>query len=542
MNILVTAGNTQTPIDRVRAISNIFTGRTGTGIALEAHRRGHSVTLLTSSRQTVMELMTPDDKLTQRWTVIAYRTFDDMQVLMADYVCRPGLDALIHCAAVSDYRTAGVYAPDSATLFHETERTWENTAGVAPTLTDMSAGKVKSDAEELWLRLMRTPKLVDRVRSDWGFEGVLVKFKLEVGVRDDVLLEIAERSRVHSSADVMVANTLEDSHLCAYVGPLDGMYHRIARPWLAQRVVEIVEGVRTMPGLDGAVPEAKPEAESVAPPDLVPPVSSTDAAQAVAQQSPSGPPSNFDRLRQLVKLLDDHPAKAPVAKSAHKVLLGVTGSVAAILTPDLFAALKRQGHEVKVVATSSALYFFDPLALDPTRRGRNPEIIVLDDDEWPGRHEGRHWQRGDPVLHIELRRWADLFLIAPLDANTLAKFANGMSDNCLTCVWRAWDSVRPRVLAPAMNTLMWEHPLTLRHLRQLSEDVGAGEPPAGVTIPDLLAWIESHCPNFRIVPPQSKVLAWGFVGVGALAPIDDILAAVNGLLATPAQPGTPAKT
>ena len=52
-------------------------------------------------------------------------------------------------------------------------------------------------------------------------------------------------------------------------------------------------------------------------------------------------------------------------------------------------------------------------------------------------------QRTDDVLHIELRRWADLLLIAPLDANTLAKLASGLSDNCLTCVWRAWDPSGP---------------------------------------------------------------------------------------------------
>src|SRR5207249_4147638 len=89
-------------------------------------------------------------------------------------------------------------------------------------------------------------------------------------------------------------------------------------------------------------------------------------------------------------------------------------------------------------------------------------------DEWPGQHAGQVYQRGDEVLHIQLRRWAELFLIAPLDANTLAKLASGLSDNCLTCVWRAWEPSRPVVLAPAMNTLMWENPLTRRHLNALA--------------------------------------------------------------------------
>ncbi|MBV9124154.1 MAG: phosphopantothenoylcysteine decarboxylase, partial [Planctomycetes bacterium] len=125
-----------------------------------------------------------------------------------------------------------------------------------------------------------------------------------------------------------------------------------------------------------------------------------------------------------------------------KVLLGVTGSVAAIRTPDLYQALKDAGHQVKVVATRAALYFFDPAALDPVREdppARNPEVVIVDEDEWPGQGSGRRYRREDPVLHIELRRWAEVFLIAPLDANTLAKLANGLSDNCLTCIWRAWD-------------------------------------------------------------------------------------------------------
>src|SRR5262245_20486764 len=82
----------------------------------------------------------------------------------------------------------------------------------------------------------------------------------------------------------------------------------------------------------------------------------------------------------------------------------------------------------------------------------------------PGAASGASYQRDDPVLHIELRRWADLLVIAPLDANTLAKLAYGLSDNLLTCLYRAWDRRRPIVLAPAMNTFMWENPLTDRHL------------------------------------------------------------------------------
>src|SRR5262249_55376268 len=122
-----------------------------------------------------------------------------------------------------------------------------------------------------------------------------------------------------------------------------------------------------------------------------------------------------------------------------RILLGVTGSVAAIKTPELHDALRQPGHEVKIVATRAATYFFDPQTLDPAHRGRTAQVGHLDEDEWPGRDGGRRYRRDDPVLHIELRRWADLLVIAPLDANTLAKFAWGLADNCLTCVWRARD-------------------------------------------------------------------------------------------------------
>src|SRR5258708_4731269 len=105
------------------------------------------------------------------------------------------------------------------------------------------------------------------------------------------------------------------------------------------------------------------------------------------------------------------------------ILLGVTGSVAAVRAPILYGHLKARGHQVKLVATQASLYFFHPAAitpLEPLRPERNREVVILDEDEWPGRSEGRRHVLGDSVPHIELRRWADLFAIAPIDANTLA--------------------------------------------------------------------------------------------------------------------------
>jgi phosphopantothenoylcysteine decarboxylase len=211
------------------------------------------------------------------------------------------------------------------------------------------------------------------------------------------------------------------------------------------------------------------------------------------------------------------------------VLLGVTGSVAAIRTPELYRLLRQAGHAVKVIATQAALYFFDPAALDGINGQRNPAVLVLDADEWPGRDTGQRWQRDEPVLHIELRRWADVLVIAPLDANTLAKLACGLADNCLTCVWRAWDPARPVVLAPAMNTLMWEHPLTGSHLLTIAAHAETSQR-TKAKCPDakpesIIEWINGANGPLRIVPPVSKRLACGDVGIGAMAPLEEIVAA-----------------
>jgi phosphopantothenoylcysteine decarboxylase len=212
------------------------------------------------------------------------------------------------------------------------------------------------------------------------------------------------------------------------------------------------------------------------------------------------------------------------------VLLGATGSVAAIKVPELFAELRQRGHAVRVVATRAAAYFFDADSVAPLEPGRrNPAVVSLDEDEWPG----DRYQRGDQVLHIELRRWADLFLIAPLDANTLAKLAVGLCDNCLTCVWRAWEPGRPVVLAPAMNTLMWQQPFTRRHLRSLAADAGAGHLPGHLDEDDLLPLLNERSRKLYVVPPVTKALACGDVGVGAMAAVADIAAAVDVMLRRP---------
>ena len=109
------------------------------------------------------------------------------------------------------------------------------------------------------------------------------------------------------------------------------------------------------------------------------------------------------------------------------------GSVATIKLGLVYGQL-RSFADVKVVSTQAANHFSGDAKL--------PEPILSDEDEWSS------WKQiGDPVLHIELRRWADAFVIAPLSANTLAKLANGLSDNLLTCVVRAWDFAHPLLVS-----------------------------------------------------------------------------------------------
>ncbi|KAI5623972.1 phosphopantothenoylcysteine decarboxylase [Silurus asotus] len=141
--------------------------------------------------------------------------------------------------------------------------------------------------------------------------------------------------------------------------------------------------------------------------------------------------------------------------SEFRVLLGVTGSVAALKLPLLVSRLLEiPGIDVQVVTTDHATHFYNAAEV--------PVRIYTDKDEW------EMWKtRSDPVLHIELRRWADLLVIAPLDANTLGKIANGICDNLLTCIVRAWDTSRPLLFCPAMNTAMWQHPITAQQVATL---------------------------------------------------------------------------
>jgi len=216
-----------------------------------------------------------------------------------------------------------------------------------------------------------------------------------------------------------------------------------------------------------------------------------------------------------------------------RILLGITGSVAAVKAPEVYDQLLAKGHEVKVVATEAARRFVDAprfkaagAADEVALAVRGQTTFYVDADEWPA---GRLFEVGEPVLHIELRRWAEVLLIAPLDANTLAKLSTGLCDNLLTCVYRAWDLQHSVIVAPAMNTHMWEHPATVRHLAQLTEDFGCSRPLPHLDAETICDTVNALSDRLRIVKPISKRLACGDIGMGGMAPVHQVVAALETL-------------
>ena len=134
-----------------------------------------------------------------------------------------------------------------------------------------------------------------------------------------------------------------------------------------------------------------------------------------------------------------------------KILLGVTGSIAAYKAAFLVRLLIKAGAEVKVIMTPSAKDFVSPLTLSTL--SRNPVLIDLFDE--------KSWAN-----HVMLGRWADVMLIAPLSCNTLSKMASGQCDNLLLAVYLS--ATCPVAVAPAMDEDMWHHPATKTNLEELS--------------------------------------------------------------------------
>ncbi|GAB65240.1 phosphopantothenoylcysteine decarboxylase [Plasmodium cynomolgi strain B] len=174
------------------------------------------------------------------------------------------------------------------------------------------------------------------------------------------------------------------------------------------------------------------------------------------------------------------------------LLIGVSASIAAIKLGEVKERLKERCREsnlqveIKYVATTLAYDTF-------LKKVDFCEEVLLDRDEWT-------WEKmGDEILHVELRKWADLFVICPMDANTLASVASGACPNLLTCICRCWDFRKPLLVFPCMNTYMYDHPITREQLKRIT------------------SW------GVKVVEPVEKLLACGDYGIGALPPVEDVV-------------------
>jgi phosphopantothenoylcysteine synthetase/decarboxylase len=240
MNFLITAGSTQSAIDRVRCVTSVFTGRTGTAAARTAWGRGHTVTLATSRPDTLLEYGINFRDPGERLSIVLFRTYDELAVLLQTQLKGGGFDVVCHAAAGGDYLPAGSFVPIPGTFFNARNGQWEARSGL-PTLTEQKGGKIATSESEVWLRLVRGPKLIDRMRQPWGFTGILVKFQMQAGLGDNELIELAEASRIASGADLMVTTTLEAALHTEFLGPLNDRYERVPRRELPDRLILAVE-------------------------------------------------------------------------------------------------------------------------------------------------------------------------------------------------------------------------------------------------------------------------------------------------------------
>lgn len=172
------------------------------------------------------------------------------------------------------------------------------------------------------------------------------------------------------------------------------------------------------------------------------------------------------------------------------ILLAVTGSISAYKTADLTSQLTKLGHQVKVLMTPAATAFITPLTLQVlSKQAVLVEVMTEEDPK--------------QIQHIDLGKEADLFLVAPASANTIAKLAHGFADNIVTSTALALPSEVKKFLAPAMNTKMLNHPATQNNIETLKNY------------------------GYQIIPPREALLACGDQGSGALASIETILTTIQ---------------
>lgn len=174
-----------------------------------------------------------------------------------------------------------------------------------------------------------------------------------------------------------------------------------------------------------------------------------------------------------------------------KILMGVSGGIAAYKSCEVIRRLREQDHEVQVVMSEAATHFVTPMTFQ-VLSGRPVATNLFDVNE--------------EIEHLRLARWPDCIALVPATANLLGKIAHGMADDLLTTVVLASLPEVPVVVAPAMNVAMWENPLVRANIATL-EEVGGGK-------------------RFRVVDPVEKTLACGETGQGALAEEGAILSAI----------------
>jgi phosphopantothenoylcysteine decarboxylase/phosphopantothenate--cysteine ligase len=174
-----------------------------------------------------------------------------------------------------------------------------------------------------------------------------------------------------------------------------------------------------------------------------------------------------------------------------RILIGISGGIAAYKVPMLVRQLVKAGAEVRVIATPAAFEFVTRATLAVlSGNAVHSEMLESETGEW------NH--------HVEMGNWPDLFVIAPLTANTLAKMANGLCDNLVLATYLSAKC--PVLVAPAMDLDMWRHPSVIQNIGRIKEF------------------------GNKIVGPESGDLASGLVGKGRMTEPEDIVDAIQHLL------------
>jgi phosphopantothenate---cysteine ligase (CTP) len=241
MNLLITAGSPSSPIDRVRRVGTIFTGRTGAQLAQIAWGRGHTVTFLTSNPERLPEIPADAGLSERRLQPVIYSTVDDLAALVQQQVRSKAIDIVIHAAGATDYLVAGSFAPELGTYFNSRTKEWD--ARGKPKMVEQPADRINSAEPELWVRLVRAPRLIERLR-EWGYRGLIVRFAVEVAKSDGELRGAAEFTRKQSGADLVVASTMDSLAHWSLIGPVDGRYERVPRREVADRLMLVIEHMR----------------------------------------------------------------------------------------------------------------------------------------------------------------------------------------------------------------------------------------------------------------------------------------------------------